>query len=245
MTDTKTLDNKNTYEKVSECTIKGCDLDPEERMRLMKYIGASDDEILLFLYAPRFAGNAGWGLINQIPVYKGKDKDISEKAKLILDEKAEVLVGITNMRVFKTQNCETWMERFDEMTSADHIENGFFAWDKIECRMQDGRIETFGIYHKKACQFLVEKIIEIIHNNDDRPDTIDELIYSCNTKKVNLTQMLEKSNVEIEKLQKIIQEHQEKLTAELLFKDRLYGQLDDCEDELNKLNAELLKIETH
>lgn len=214
---------QKAIERTAECTIKGFDLNTEDRVKLMSHVGAADEEKLLFLY---------------------RVKDSFEKTRLVLGDNAEVLVGLTNKRIFKTEKNSISTVILDDVVSVDHIKNNFLHWDKIECRLQDGRTETFGVFHKNSCAFLVEKICEMVHNTGEREYMLMSLINDCKEKKDNMHKLITESESTIVHLGKIIQEHQEKLSVEVLYRDRLIAAYDGYVEELEKLNEEISNTAT-
>ena len=68
--------------------------------------------------------------------------------------KNDIMVGITNKRIFK---IDKGVKRFTNMNSiktAKHIKKWLFFWDKIECMTTDEKIETYGIFHALDCNYF-------------------------------------------------------------------------------------------
>jgi hypothetical protein len=217
--------------RIAECTIEGCDLNPEDYTRLMKHINKTETEKLLFLYRP---------------------KDSFEKSRLVLGNNAEDLIGLTNERIFKTDKNVVWSVPFNKIILANHVKNNFFHWDLIEFEMTNDECETFGIYHKSTCGFFVHKVNEMISKKhelvlidqmkNERTEILKNLIKSCNDKKNNLEVLIKDSDESIDKLKQIIQDSQEKLSSEILYKEQLLNHIEECKIEISDLNTEILKL---
>lgn len=224
--------DSDTISRVAECTIKGTDLNSQDYDRLMTHINAiPDTEKLLFIYRP---------------------KNSFEKSRLVLGNNAEDIIGLTNIRIFKTDRSVTWSANLDNILSVYHIRNNFFHWDMLECRMIDGKYESFGIYHKSTCGFFTHQITEMISNRSEtklvdklkheRAETLKNLINACNDKKNSLLGLINDSDSSIDKLKQIIQDNQEKLSSEILYKEQVQNHLEECEAEIRELNTEISKL---
>lgn len=82
----------------------------------------------------------------------------------------DIIVGISNYRIFKIEDGKCNSRRLDEMTHVEHQKNGLFKWDKIVCYLSKYKresanqqeIDTFGIYHSDVCKYYCNYINEKI-----------------------------------------------------------------------------------
>jgi len=79
-----------------------------------------------------------------------------------------VLVGITNVRLFKIEKNKFDAVNLSNIKQVNHRKNDIFRWDKIECKLHNNKVETFGVYHKKACGKLCEYLNTQIKLNNDK-----------------------------------------------------------------------------
>ena len=65
-----------------------------------------------------------------------------------------IIVGITNLRIFKLEKGNVFTTEFKNIKSVHVEKNGIFRWDKIVCKLVDGKCETYGIYNGDACEHI-------------------------------------------------------------------------------------------
>lgn len=118
------------YAKVSECTIDGSKIPSEINEKFIERLKFYPDEKIEILYM---------------------ENDAFEK---MINLNNGVIVGITNYRIFKLENKHTWMNYLKDIATIKHIKNNIFSWDKINCLLHNGKNETYGVFHKKACGYL-------------------------------------------------------------------------------------------
>jgi hypothetical protein len=68
--------------------------------------------------------------------------------------KKNILVGITNFRIFKLENNNISYIDKNNIVSIRYRYNGIFRWDKIECKLRNGEFDTIGVFHSNACRYL-------------------------------------------------------------------------------------------
>jgi len=78
--------------------------------------------------------------------------DIVHKEETINISK-NILVGITNYRIFKSEkgNCFSFLR--SEINSIEHKSNGIFSWDMLNFKFKNGTTNNIGIYHSDVCKF--------------------------------------------------------------------------------------------
>ena len=102
-------------------------------------------------------------------------KQLSKTLNFFPDEKIEllysdnrvfyfnknVIVGITNYRLFKLEKEEISHLFRSDIQSVRQVKNNVWTWDKIECTVKNDRslkiaeVRTFGIFHSTACAYFV------------------------------------------------------------------------------------------
>ena len=94
-------------------------------------------------------------------IYKDFGED--EKIELIWSNNGEfaydaenVLVGITNYRIFSLEKGNPRTVFRGAVNSYDHVKRGAWRWDELECTMKDGTKESILIYHKVVCAHFCE-----------------------------------------------------------------------------------------
>lgn len=70
----------------------------------------------------------------------------------LFNGKTDIIVGISTSRIFKLDCYQTSSVLLSDIISVRHQQNNLFKWDKIECLLKNGKIETFGIYHNGVCK---------------------------------------------------------------------------------------------
>lgn len=68
----------------------------------------------------------------------------------------EIIVGITDVRIFKIETGNNNQQLISNIASVSHQKNGLFSWDKVVCRLKNGDIDTYGIYHSAACGYFCD-----------------------------------------------------------------------------------------
>ncbi len=149
------------------------------------------------------ASNVATYTINNID--SEESHKISQVINLLPDEHIEILyssngtfnlantvyIGITTHRLFKIENMDVSQVMRNEILYTKHIQNGMFFWDKIECVLQSGQTETFGVYYKDACEYFcnylntkkpVAIVTAILPDATKLPDTTINLLNNAGKK---------------------------------------------------------------
>ena len=72
----------------------------------------------------------------------------------------DIIVGVTNYRIFKIEDGRYDAQKINEIISIAHEKNGIFRWDKIICLLKKNKQNTFGIYHGDVCGYFCNYINE-------------------------------------------------------------------------------------
>jgi len=92
----------------------------------------------------------------------------SLKYNQYFDPIEEIIVGITNQRIFKLEYGNYTQQILRNIKSVSHEKNGFFRWDKIKCilhKKDDDCVDTFTIYHGVSCAYFCEYLAKKIEKN--------------------------------------------------------------------------------
>jgi hypothetical protein len=119
--------------RVVEYTVKGKYLRPSTIESLKKYIKFEEDEQVKLLY-------------------------VADNNFESLNIQNNIVVGLTNIRLFKIQNNKLDFVLIKDIKNIRHEENSIFSWDKIICELKNGKIETFGIYYYESCKYFTDYI---------------------------------------------------------------------------------------
>lgn len=124
--------DRRTY--VAKNTVSGADMYIEEQIMLENVLNLAQNENFEIVYS-----NKSWNPELQI--------------------QDNIIVGLTNMRIFKLERGHVSITYYDKIKSVGLMKNGPFRWDKIVCTLKSNTekvedIETFGIYYKDACEYI-------------------------------------------------------------------------------------------
>lgn len=85
-----------------------------------------------------------------------------------------VIVGLTNFRIFKIEKGDVSYQKLNETINVEHEKNGIFRWDKVVCNLSGGKKETFGIYHADVCKYFCNYITNKIKKRNFAGSGFDE-----------------------------------------------------------------------
>lgn len=68
----------------------------------------------------------------------------------------DIIVGLTNLRIFKIQSGNSGHQFISNIVSVSHKKNGLFSWDKLVCNLKSKEVDTYGIYHSSVCGYLCD-----------------------------------------------------------------------------------------
>jgi len=120
--------------RITECTINSIDLRGREIEMIGKALLFQSDEKLEILYSRN----------DNFEEYFGLDNNI--------------LVGVTNKRVFKMENASNESIFLNDISSCSHQKNSWYKWDKIEMKLKDGTVDTLGIHSSDTTRYFVNFI---------------------------------------------------------------------------------------
>lgn len=124
---------------VASNMVKACDLFVKEKETLDIILGLIEGEILEEVYS--YGGF--------YPILKIRNN---------------IIVGITNLRIFKLEKGIVSVLRYRDVVSVKHERNGLFRWDKVVCQLcgEGGEFDTFGVYHGDACARICNHMLKRI-----------------------------------------------------------------------------------
>lgn len=76
-----------------------------------------------------------------------------------------VFIGVTNKRIFKIENNNTYNIYLKDINYCSHQKNSMFHWDKILCHLKNDTTDTIGIRYSVTTLFFVNYINDMIRNN--------------------------------------------------------------------------------
>lgn len=69
-----------------------------------------------------------------------------------------IIVGLTNKRIFKLEKGGVWSTYFIDIDTIEHQKNNIFTWDTIICNTYDKSQYTYGVYYSDACKYMISCI---------------------------------------------------------------------------------------
>lgn len=120
-----------TFNRIVHDTIDGEDLRIREANAIAKLVHFNDDEKIEKIYM--FDANF-------------------EK---YFEPTMKILVGITNLRIFKIDKGIVSFAMISDITNIHHIAKSIFRWDQLVCTLKDGTTIEFGIYTSVTAKYFM------------------------------------------------------------------------------------------
>ena len=124
--------------RVCEDTIKGEDLPTAHLEVLAKSLGFRSNERLELIYI-----NLG-------------------NFTRSLSIKSDIVVGLTNLRIFRTENGHLTYSLIEDIVSVEHEQNSIFRWDTLRIRLKRGDTQAFGIYFNQTCAYFCKTLCTML-----------------------------------------------------------------------------------
>lgn len=127
-----------SIKKVCEDTVRGEDLPTEHLEVLAKFLGFRSNERLELIYI-----NLG---------------NFTRSLSL----KSDIIVGLTNLRIFRIENGHLNYSLIEDILSVEHEQNSIFRWDTLRVRLKRGDTQAFGIYFNQTCAYFCKTLCTML-----------------------------------------------------------------------------------
>ncbi|CAK7995046.1 Hypothetical protein POVR1_LOCUS564 [uncultured virus] len=97
----------------------------------------------------------------------------------------DIIVGITNLRVFKIQDVNIVEILLTDIISIAH-EHNIICWDNMICQLTSGKSISIGIYSAACCRYMITYIEEMIRVMDSKAVTNNSSYRRLDTNEQNL-----------------------------------------------------------